>query len=273
VFWKNNRIITGSIGGTVRVWDNDLNLQRQIEVSKLGIVSVVTNGYDFACTSLDGKLKLYDNETGELKKELTFGCGNVWQLRWHPESNILAYSNGNNIGRISLDSEESFSVLSGSDSFSTSLAYSPDGNYLASGFKDGSIAIFESSTVNLVTTIKEAHLSPIRCLAFFNNNTIYSGGDDKAINIFDISSGSRLGALTGHSSWIYSISCSPKRNLIASCSADKTIKIWSTSDNTLLSTLYQHTGQVMGVEWSAFGDYLVSVGEDKAIIIYKCISK
>jgi len=273
VTWKNNRIVTGSIDGKVRIWDNDLVLLKQLASSPLGVISVATNGFDVASSSMDGKLRIWNMETGELKQDLNIGCGNIWQIKWQPESSVLAYSNSTGgISRLDTITNENLPLLQGPSTFVTALAYSPDGKFIASGNREGVITIFD--VIGGIETVKiEAHVTPIRCISFSYSNTILSGAEDKLINIFDIFSGKKLGSLSGHSSWLFGISCSPNSTQVASCSADKTVKIWSLADNSCLTTLHHHTGQVLGVEWGTYGDYLVSISEDKSIISYKCISK
>jgi WD repeat-containing protein 61 len=273
VSWKNNRIVTGSINGKISVFDTDIVLLKQFEASALGIVSIATDGIDVVCSTMDGKLKYWNIERGELKLDRHFGCGNIWHIRWQPNSSIIAFSNSEGgISRFDLVTQESLPVLQGASSFITALAYSQDGKYLASGNKEGGITIFETASGTQVNQF-DAHSCPIRCVAFSYSNTLLTGADDQMINIFDIFSKSKLGTLYGHSSWIFSISCSSNQTHVASCSADKTVRVWSLADNTCLTTLHHHTEQVLGIEWSAFGDYLVSVSEDKSIISYKCLSK
>lgn len=272
--WKNNRIVTGSLDGNIRVWDNDLVLLKQLSASPLGLVSVATDGIHVASTSLDGKLKVWNIET-EAMKEKNVGCGDVWQVKWQPSSSMLAYStqDGCIVQVDASDLETPLTTYKGqSSSFVTTIAFSPDGKYVAAGNKNGVISIFDVIGGNEITHI-EGHHSPIRCLAFSYNNTILSGADDKSINIFDSMTGKKLGSLIGHSGWVLGIACSPNGSHIASCSTDKTIKIWATADKSCLTTLHHHTHQVVSLEWSAFGDFLTSISQDQSIISYRCISK
>jgi WD repeat-containing protein 61 len=275
--WKNNRIVTGSLDGIIRVWDNDLVLLKQWNVSPLGLISLATNGVDVASSSMDGKLKIWNIETGELKdgQSKTIGCGDLWQVKWQPSSSAIAYSSSGKIERVDIkDLENPLSEFAGTSSaFITSLAFSADGKYIASGNKDGVISIFDVIGGNEVAYIADAHNTPIRCLAFSYNNTILSGADDKSVNIFDCVTGKKLGSLVGHSGLVSGISCSPNGAHIATCSSDKTIKIWSTADKSCLNTLHHHTAPVVALEWSMLGDYLVSISHDQSIISYRCVSK
>jgi hypothetical protein len=88
------------VDGKVRVWDNDLAPLKQFDASPLGVISVATNAYgmhlflsfvvdlsafsmqsihslDVACTTMDGKLKVWEIESGNKKQELSLGCGMV----------------------------------------------------------------------------------------------------------------------------------------------------------------------------------------------------
>jgi len=234
---------------------------------------------DVACSSMDGRIKIWNIATGELKLNIYVGCGNNWQVRWQPNTSIIAVSTQHssiifydvNTGQSTNTLQHSVATEKAVPNFGLSLSFSSDASHVATGSKEGKLTIFNIGTGE--SKLIEAHLSPVRSLAFSSDGkTIFTCSDDKTINIFDVSSNDKLGSLYGHFSWIFGLSASSNGNHIASCSSDKTVKIWSAIDKQCLLTLHQHTGKVLGVEWSDYGDHLVSVGEDKSIIIYKCIS-
>jgi len=80
--WKKNKIITGSVDGKVIIWNSELEKQHEIEASPLAIVSVTANTKGVAVsTGLDGQVRIWDVETGELKSAITPEPGiNAWNL-------------------------------------------------------------------------------------------------------------------------------------------------------------------------------------------------
>jgi WD40 repeat protein len=113
----------------------------------------------------------------------------------------------------------------------------------------------------------------VRCVAFDpqKSNILASCSDDKTIKIWDITSGSCLSTLTGHSGWVLSVAFSKDGTRLVSGSADKTVKIWSVGSAGTFeceSTLTGHSGWVLSVAFSKDGTRLVSGSADKTVEIW-----
>ena len=68
----------------------------------------------------------------------------------------------------------------------------------------------------------------VYCVAFKpdNPNVVVSGSRDTTIKTWDITSGSCLSTLSGHSDDVYSVAWSPDGTKLASGSSDDTVRIW-----------------------------------------------
>ncbi len=84
--------------------------------------------------------------------------------------------------------------------------------------------------------------------------------------------GTPLATLSGHTSWVLSVSYSPSSNgdRVVSSSADHTVKVWDVSANAkqCVHTFTDHADQVWGVCYNPDGDKVASVAEDKTINIF-----
>ena len=70
--------------------------------------------------------------------------------------------------------------------FTLSIAYSPDGKYIASGAIDGIINIFEMPSGKVVKTL-EGHAMPIRSLTFSpDSQKLLTCSDDGHMKIYDV---------------------------------------------------------------------------------------
>ena len=78
------------------------------------------------------------------------------------------------------------------------------------------------------------------------------------MRLWDATTGSPLRTLTGHTSWVFSVSFSPDGNTLASASFDDTVRLWDATTGSPLRTLTGHTDNVLSVSFSPDGNTLAS---------------
>jgi WD40 repeat protein len=159
-------------------------------------------------------------------------------------------------------------TLTGHSDYLYSVAYSPDGRYLASGSKDRTIKIWEVATGKGLRTLT-GHSGVVLSVAYSpDGRYLASGSQDKTIKIWEVATG-KVRTLTGHYMTFWSVAYSPDGRYLASGSSDKTIKIWETATGTELRTLTGHSMTVWSVAYSPDGRYLASGSLDKTIKIWE----
>ncbi|OYD90727.1 ribosome assembly protein 4 [Nostoc sp. 'Peltigera membranacea cyanobiont' 213] len=158
-------------------------------------------------------------------------------------------------------------TLEGHSSPVRSVAYSPNGQQLASASEDYTIKIWEVSSGKLLKTFK-GHSRLVFSVAYSpNGQQLASTSEDNTIKIWDVSSGKLLKTLKGRD-WGYSVAYSPNGQQLASANYDSTIKIWDVSSGKLLKILKGHTGSVTSVAYSPNGQQLASASFDNTIKIW-----
>lgn len=150
----------------------------------------------------------------------------------------------------------------------TSVAFSPDGRYIASGSADNTVKLWEVSTSREIRTLL-GRKSGVSSVAFSpDGRYIVSGSWDKTIKLWDVATGREIRTLVGHSQAVTSVAFSPDEKYIVSGSGDKTIRFWDISTGREIRTLADHTKEVTTVAFSPDGKYVASGSRDKTIKLW-----
>jgi GTPase SAR1 family protein len=163
-------------------------------------------------------------------------------------------------------------TLPGHEERINEIAWSPDGEMLASASFDGTIRIWNAQSGELLRTLKY-HRSFAYSVAWSpDGQMLASSSINKTISIWRAQSGDLLRTFKGHSSTVYEVAWSPDGQTLASASYDKTIRIWNVQSGESLRTLEGHSRVVYGVAWSPDGQMLASASRDKTIRIWNPIA-
>jgi WD40 repeat protein len=113
----------------------------------------------------------------------------------------------------------------------TSISFSKDGKYIATGSEDRTIKLWDILTGREIRTIL-GHSDKINSILFSpDSRYIASASSDNTIKIFEIETGLEYMTLTGHSREVNSISFSPDGRYLASSGSDAKIKLSTAMDS------------------------------------------
>ena len=164
-------------------------------------------------------------------------------------------------------------IFEGHTDFVGSLAFSPDGQTLASGSWDTTIRLWNSQTLRHETTLI-GHSSEVSSIAFSpDGQTLASGSWDRTVRLWDPSTGQLKRTLSGYNiQEITSIAFSPDGQILAggvdSSSRNHTIHLWDTSTGHYKTNLPGHTEQVTFIAFSPDGQILASGSEDNTVRLW-----
>lgn len=152
------------------------------------------------------------------------------------------------------------------------VAFSPDGQTIASASWDGAVRLWDAETGEgrvgfdgHTSRVLSVNFSPdgqsglsAGCGEFNANNACIKG----EIILWDIATGEEIRRFEGHTAAINNAVFSRDGSLIASASDDRTVRIWNAETGEALHTLASHTDRVTNVVFSPDDTLLLSTAWD-----------
>ena len=148
-----------------------------------------------------------------------------------------------------------------------SVAYSPDGKYIATGLHDRSVIIWEVSTAKPINTIEVKRLN-VRAIAFNPDGKSIMVCDNETVILFDLDSGKLLRTFIGHSECITSAVFSPNGQYILTGSIDKKVILWDVKSGKQIEVINKMSGQVLSVAISQDKSYLLFAGDGLEVCLW-----
>jgi len=152
------------------------------------------------------------------------------------------------------------------------VAWSPDGQYIASGGIDHTVQVWQALTGRNITTYA-GHADLVLGLAWSpDGKHIASAGSDHSLRIWNVRTGRKVFINRDRSGILYSVDWSPDGRYIASGNSDAKVHVWEVSTWRHLLTCHGHTAKVHIVAWSPDGKYIASGSGDTAVHVWQALT-
>ncbi|MDJ0689424.1 MAG: NB-ARC domain-containing protein [Xenococcaceae cyanobacterium MO_188.B32] len=209
-----------------------------------------------------------------------YGGGNLINLAHHLQIDLTDYDFSGlsiwqadlekvNLHRVNfIDSDLAKSVFTQTFGSILAVAFSPDGELLATGDSNGEIRLWQVADAQPVLTF-QGHTNWIWFVAWNPDGKILaSGSADQTIQLWNPDNGQCLKTFSGHSNWVLSLAWSPDGKILASGSADQTIQLWNPANGQCLKIFPGHTNTIWSVAWNPDGHTLASGSADQTIKLW-----
>ncbi len=279
----NGKTVACTNSNEVYLWDVDTgNLKLTISAHSRDISGIAFNptGETFATCSnyyKDGTIKFWDVSTGALISTIIAHDSGIKTITFSPDgTNLASSSYEGEITTMKLWDVEtnelntSFILVEDRFSYDTKIAFSPDGNTIATcgGRWPAHIFLWDIASGSLKNTLI-GHTGGVYDIAFSpDGNTLASGSFDKTVCLWDVATGDHNSTIIAHTDYIKSIAYSPDGSTFASYSQDGTIILWDTKDFEQRTTITGHISGFPRIAFSPDGNTIVSGSSDKTLRLW-----
>ncbi len=179
--------------------------------------------------------------------------------------------NLSNLLRVLQAKQQQKTLLYGHTAGVESVAFSLDGQILASGSEDHTVRLWDIAHQQPFGEPLIGHTAKVLSVAFSPDSRILaSGSDDRTVRLWDVARQQLLGKpLIGHTAKILSVAFSPDGRILASGSDDRTVRLWDIArQQPLGEPLAGHTDVVRSVAFSPDGQTLASGSYDHTVRLW-----
>ena len=273
----SRRIASVAADNSLHVWEALTGVNTPTYTDANGAVNAVawsSDGSELIFGGNDGNVWFLPLKNPVSARSL---LGNVDQARvetlaWSPSSLPRYFAAGFADGIVLIrDTNSGHSVeISHQIEAITSIAYSPDGQYLSVASDNYTIVTWDTKTSQSVYITYKGHTNLVTSMLWLPNGVyVASASADSTVQIWDVTSGGRLVTYKQHNGRINAITASPDGQYLASASDDETVQIWSAFDGSPIMTYNGHTAPVTCVAWSPDGNYIASGSVDRTVQVWQ----
>lgn len=157
--------------------------------------------------------------------------------------------------------------LQGHSGWVKALAWSPDGQRLASGSTDQTVRLWRPAS-GVLERVLQGHSVIVRAVAWTPDGArLATGNSDGTVTMWSAADGTCEMTLKVDAAEVFAVACAPDSSSLAIGCADGTVRLWLQSSGVIERTAQNHTKAVRALAWSPDARRLASGSWDWTVKI------
>jgi len=261
--------------GTVRVWDvvsGQVEKELDAGAGPLNDMAVTADASLLATVGEDGIVRVWDIEMGQVIQTIGPNEGTKLAVALSPDGTLVAAGDETGIAIWNARSGEPFRRLEGQwedeetqeewlghEEEVTSLAFSLNGAYLASGSAKGAVIIWDVEKGE-IAGLTRGHLAAVTDIAFdATGQYLLSGGRDNMLRRWLVSGGKFGGIFEGHLGAVAAVAFGADEEAVFSGGADGSLRMWQVVNSQELNLVWTRLG-LMPIWGKALAAWMLGSG-------------
>ena len=267
-------LASGGLEGEILFWDPEQGQLLRTIRSHGGSVNALafrSDGQVLVSGGTDEFIRQWAIPSGEELRSFTSLTGDISSLAVSPDGAQIAADGINSVFVWDAASGAIVHRLEGHSERVFSVAFSPDGRWIASGGDDNSILLWQAASGEQIRRL-EGHTAWILALAFSPDSSVLASAGDGTIRLWDVASGTLKASLAGDFNNADSLAFSRDGAWLVS-SNEEEIRVWDAASGEPAGLIAGHGRGTDRLAFSADGALLASGGWEGQVRMWEVAAK